>query len=292
MNVLRRFMCLALVPLSVALADGPDNATASPGNPLGDVLHPGRASAGLVWHLGFDVGLNYAAYSGTQVITFVNPIAQADGWSAFDGGNGLGFIVDGVVDLSLSDHVGLVAKLGYIQRVDKFSGAFVDPVFLRLPSGALAPATLDGKLDLTTSFFNFDFLLRYQLAPKSWYFLGGVSVSSLLSSDKGNLEQRIVSPDNTFYLDQFGQLTNFTSFALSDLTVSGYKKTRVALKAGIGTWIPLGTSVFLTPELTADYALNPFLKADGIVFNGVTIVPNSDARFLTISLTAGLRFAL
>jgi hypothetical protein len=283
-------VCLLFVPLALTSAGGGERA-AVPDAPPGDVLHPGRAS-GLVWHLGVDAGLNYALYSGTQVITFMNPIRKLDHWSAYDKGNGLGFIVDGVVDVSFSERVGLVAKLGYIQRTDKFSGTSVDPIFTFVPPNSFAAATLDGKLDLKMEFFNFDLLLRYQLVPKSWYVLFGLSVSNLNASHDGTLTQTIVSPTDITYLDEFGNLSGLTSFTLPDVTVSGYKKTRVALKGGVGTWIPLSESLFFTPELCLDYALNPFLKADGIVANGLTLVPNSDVRFLTISLTAGLRFAL
>ena len=290
MNILRQLACLLFVPLALASAGGGERAV-SPDAPPGDVLHPGRAS-GLVWHLGFDAGLNYALYSGTQVITFMNPIRKLDHWSAYDKGNGLGFIVDGVVDLSFSERVGLVAKLGYIQRTDKFSGRSEDPIFTFVPPNSFAAATLDGTLDLKMEFFNFDLLLRYQLVPKSWYVLFGLSVSNLNASHDGTLTQTIVSPTDINYLDEFGNLSGQTSFTLPDVTVSGYKKTRVALKGGVGTWIPISESLFFTPELCLDYALNPFLKANGIVANGLTLVPNSDVRFLTISLTAGLRFAL
>ncbi len=285
MSAARIFLCCLIIPLSVCAADPPDGSS-SPSGP-GDVLRPKRSGDASVY-LGFDLGLNFAHYMGDHVYLFTNPFDSRYAFhSRFKDGDGLGFMIQGVIDVPVSEKVGIVGKLGYISRVDVFSTtfdyplAYIDPV-----TGWPGTATLKGDMDLSVTFFNLDLLLRYQLAPQSWYLLGGLSISQLLGNS-ADFSQRILAPDNVYYTNPLE--LPIREVNMSDLEISGYEKTRAALKIGVGTWVKLSDAVFLTPELCVDYPFTTFAKYEG---EPLAFVPDTDIRFLTISLTAGLRFGL
>ena len=287
MHALRIVLLSLLLPVTVTAGGGPDS-TGLRGAPSGDVLRPLQLR-GSSLYLGFDAGAQYAKYFGTHAYTVQSPFSPAMLWSKFDGGDGLGFVIRGVADIPVTPSLGVIAKLGYNSREDTYSGTFENPIFYLDPaSGFPAPATLDGEIALTMEFLTIDLLLRYQLMPKTWYLLGGFTVSSLLGSS-GSFAQTIVSPASVSYADTELLPTGVRSVTLSSFEAKGFNTPRFGLSLGVGTWIPLSQSAFLTPELSADYALNVFRDAAGQPLN---FIPKSDVRFLTITLTAGLRFAL
>ncbi len=264
------------------------------GGPDGDVLRPERLR-GTTWYLGFDAGLNYAQYFGTHAYRagLMNQNYLISTWARFEGGNGFGFILNGTVDVPLSDKTGFVAKLGYIGRTDTYSSTFDNPIFYIDPAtGFPDHATLTSELELSMQFVNIDLLLRYQLARKSWYVLGGLSIG-LLQGSSGTFTQSIVSPDGVTYpaYTAAGGITpsGFRALEIRDVEIKEFEETRFAIKAGVGTWIPLSKSVFFTPELCLDFPLNAFLDQPG---EALMFIPASDMRFMTVTLTAGLRFGL
>ncbi|MDH7516122.1 MAG: hypothetical protein QHI48_09640 [Bacteroidota bacterium] len=282
---MKPFFYLLLIPLAAGIGGIPNDGTLPIGP--GDVLRPGRARSNPIY-IGFDLGLDYAHYIGDHVYLFPNPL-QPDliYHSVFTDGDGIGIILQGVLDVPVAKNMGIIGKLGYIQRTDAFEKtfdyplAFIDPV-----TGWPGTATLHGEMDLTVSFLNIDLLLRYQLAPGSWYLLGGFSFARLLANS-GDLDQRIVAPDNVYYRNPAD--LPIREISLEDIEWSGFEDYRVAIKAGVGTWFAVSKSVFLTPELCIDYPFNAFLKKSG---EPLAFIPASDVRFPSVTLTAGLRFGL
>lgn len=305
MNVLRRFMCLALVPFSVALADGPDNATASPGNPLGDVLHPGRASAGLVWHLGFDAGLTYSMFSNGPIsYTSANPfwskstalpLSQFPLESTVNEGNGLGFVAGLAADLSLSKMVGIVLKLNYHTRVGSFDNN-TDNLLIHPDTRTNLTSVFNDKVDWTFSYIGIDLLARVQLLEDKLYLLVGPSFGSLLKSN-AKLTQTIVRPDDIYYTEEVYQTSpteRMLRQAESEQEVSGFDESRVDLKAGLGWWIPLSENLFLTPEVTVAIPLTKLASSvDGKArFSSPFTASNPKWNMVTIFGTVGLRWRL
>jgi hypothetical protein len=283
MHAMRILLLSLLFPLAAVAGNG---SAASQGP--GDVLRPQRGKGSSLF-LGFDAGPQYARYFGSHAYTAASPFSPALLWSKFDGGDGLGFVIRGVADIPVSPSLGVIAKLGYCRRTDTFSGSFENPIFYIDPASDFpAPAMLDGEIALTVEFLTIDLLLRYQLAPKTWYVLGGFTVSSLLGSS-GSFAQKILSPATVSYADTELHPTGVRSVTLTDFEATGYNTPRFGLSLGVGTWIPLSQTAFFTPEVSADYALNAFRDAAGQPLN---FIPKSDVRFLTITLTAGLRFAM
>lgn len=275
---------LAVLSLSSAIAV-PPTVTGEPG---GDVLRPeGRKRSTM--YLGMDFGLHHARYIGDLTFQASSPFRpDVLIWAPFSGGSGVGWLLNGTIDVPLSLTFGLVGKVGYISRTDRFSISHVDPIFYTDPAtGFPAPATLESDFDMDVSFINVDILLRYQIQPESWYVLGGVSFSNLTYAH-GPFSQKILSPDGVSYANVLSQPTGVRAITGSyDLVVD--RKSRMAVKAGAGTWIPVGKKIFLTPEACIDYPLSKFIEAPG---RPLVFIPKTDVTFLTVSFTLGIRFGL
>jgi hypothetical protein len=269
-------MCVFALP---ARADGPEGPF-----PGGDVLRPDRGN--VRFYLGADAGISASSFMGKLV-----PHIIYDGfngyylWAPFTNGSGVGPLLDGVLDIPLSKDFGFVFKLGWTSRTEKFSTAHIDPIFY-VDAGTMlpAPALLRSTMDLDVSYVTADFLLRYQLAPQSWYLLAGLAYSNLLSNE-GTFTQDILQPTDLYFDGLLGSGRSYTQTGeFSDIT-----KSRWALKAGVGTWIPLSKSVFFTPELCIDYPLTKFVEGGG---DPLLFVDPSDSKFMTVSLTLGLRIPI
>lgn len=262
---------------------------AAVGEPGGDVLRPDRGKTGATLFLGGDLGVQYARYMGDLTFSTASPFrSDVLLWAPFEDGSGLGFILNATVDVPLTPDFGIVGKLGYISRTDKFSSTHIDPIFYTDPlTGYPAPATLESALDMDVSFLNIDLLLRYQLVPREWYVLGGLSYSNLLTH-RGPFDQKILLPVNVSYADAASQPTGIRKVS-GEYELTAMEKSRIAAKIGVGTWIPIGKDIFLTPELAADYPLTKAVDAPGYPF---VFIPGSDASVMTVTLTLGLRFGL
>jgi hypothetical protein len=280
------FILLFLSALPV-LADSP---------PGGDVLRPKREGAsGFHWYLGLDAGLTWSSfYNGPAHIYAPNPYfehhpflsgTQDVSWVSFDvsDGSGLGFIVGGVVDLSFTRYFGLVGKINYHTRVGSFdySASSTVPIY---QNGQWTTTNVSYKdtHDWQLNFFAFDLLARIQLVPESWYILIGPSFSSL-SKNTFDYQKQILAPDNIFWLEEstvggLGTPNQYRSMKGS-WEVPNLNSTRVDLKGGVGVWIPLTETLFLTPELTA--AL-PLTKLES----------SMDYNMFTLFATVGLRWKM
>ena len=287
-NVVRsRIRCcfiLALVPFAIAGA-GDDVGATSPG---GDVLRPRAGMAGKLL-VGFDAGLVYARYSGTHAYRSPAAWEYAELWNSFEGGSGLGFVFDAVIDVPLSARFGLVGRLGYQRREDSYEGAFVNPMFaIDLNTGFPIAATLDGRVRQRFTAVTAALLLRWQLQPKGWYLLGGVAAGSY-SGSGGDFTQSIVAPGDLTYLNAQLQPTTSRTVTIDPYTVSDFLSTRWSFVVGIGTQLPLSERLSIVPELRVDLPLQAFREASG---EALLAIPKSKTSFLTVSLSAGLRYAL
>lgn len=268
-------MCAFALP---AAADGPDGPT-----PGGDVLRPNRGN--VRFYLGADAGISLSHFFGMHVArATTDPYNGYFLWAPFSSGNGMGPLVDGVLDIPLDEDFGVVFKLGWLARKEKFSSAHVDPIFYIDQNSNLAPALLHSTLDLSVSHFTGDILLRYQLVPQSWYLLGGFSYNYLLSNE-GTFTQNILEPTDLYFGNSLGGGRSYTQTG----EMTGITTSRWAIKAGVGTWIPLSKSAFFTPELCIDYPLTNFVEGYGVP---LMFVPPSDSKFMTVSLTLGLRIPI
>lgn len=297
-------ICLLLAPALDAVSGGPD----------GDVLRPGRSS-GLVWNLGLDAGITYSSFSNGPIsfrspnpywggLTFAEQIAN---WnplqpdialpleSTIDGGSGLGFVLGATADLSLSRMFGLALKVNYHTRNGSFENEY-DTQFLHPTTTTGQTMVLRDEVDWSFTYIGVDLLARIQLLEDSWYVLVGPSFGSL-NSNNAKLTQTIVRPDDIYYTEQVYQ-NNPTERQLksagSEGEITGFESSRFDLKAGVGTWIPLGPAVFLTPEVTVAIPLTKIAKGvSGTArFNPPFTPNNPDWNALTIFATVGIRWRL
>jgi hypothetical protein len=252
--------------------------------PGGDVLRPGGRGSKVF--LGLDAGLSFSYFMGDLTARFY-PFANNNVnylWAPFNKGSGFGPLIDAVLDVPVNKNWGVVFKVGWVSRVEKFTSTHVNPIFYQDNQGNFVQTAFDNKVDLTVSHLMIDLLARYQLVPDSWYLLGGISFTNLLSNS-GDFTQTIIAPPGITFSAPLGGGLTFASTS----EFSGFNEGRLAVKAGAGTWIPLAKKVFFTPELCIDFPLTKFAKSDG---EPLMFVPASDISFMTISLTAGIRFGL
>jgi hypothetical protein len=277
--------------------------------PGGDVLRPSRAGASeFKWYLGLDAGITFSSFhNGPIEISFPNPyffqhpvnildnntgiwydLSLLPAPSTLSSGNGLGFTFGGVIDLGFTKHFGLVGKVNYHTR----SGSFDQTTTYNLPivstdgSVTYMNTSFHDKVDWTFNYIGFDLLARIQLQEDAWYLLFGPAYSSL-STNKAKYTQTIVNPTNIFYFEQnSGGIVNIDHNyrqASGEVEISNVTKSRWDLKLGVGTWIPLTKSMFLTPELSLAYPLSSKL---------IETTPSSDFNMFTMFFTIGLRWKM
>ena len=276
------------------LAGGPLLADSPPG---GDVLRPKRAGASeFQWYLGLDGGLTWSSfYNGPADIFAPNPFFRTHSlrptigdpsWVGFpvNSGNGIGFTIAGVVDLAFSKHFGLVGKLNYHTRKGNFdqTATFYNLDVYQNGLYIKADVTFHDKHDWELRYLGFDLLARIQIVPESWYVLIGPSFSSL-SKNTFNYNKSIVGPADIYFLEEsllgvLGTPNQLTTMSGS-YEVPNLETTRVDVKAGLGTWIPLSETLFLTPEVSLAY---PLTKLES----------NMDYNMFTVFATIGLRWKM
>lgn len=280
-------LLLIVVPYFASSAFGGDEGIKSKGSlfhfemvPGGDVLRP--SSPGLPWHIGLDAGITYSSfYNGPlYLINLSNPYNSRDLRTAIaDAGNGIGFVFGGTVDYSFSKKVGLIGKIQYNTRSGKFSSKTRE-VFSILP-----PDTTDDVQDFTWTFnyISFDLLLRYQLIEKSLYLLVGPSFSSL-SGNKVKLDERRLNA-YAYYPEADGSISHLYKTLSSETEITNIEKSRVELKFGFGTWIPIAKKLYLTPEAMFAFPLGKLITTDAGT-------PDVKYNYWTIFATVGLRWEL
>lgn len=328
-------LCAAHLPAVPRMEGGdpPRAFTAAPLPPGGDVLRPDRGGPGLGWYLGPDLGVTYAMFvNGPMSLYAANPYyvqnpalaavtpVSIPFFMTVDDGQGFGWYAGLTADVPLSDMVGLQLKPSIFTRNGSFANDTETPVVLGLnPDGTyiFAPenSVTHDELDWSFTHFGLDLLARFQLSKDSWYVLAGPSMNLLLSNE-AEFRQEIRSAD-VYYVESFvygptGDIVPFmpnqyTQVSVTD-EVEGCTSLLWALKAGIGTWIPLSDGLFLTPELTFAYPLTSMVEKSyvdtwedrtasvGIAPNSPDTIPftksNDAFSVMTFTLTLGLRWHL
>jgi hypothetical protein len=257
--------------------------------PGGDVLRPDRSGPSeFRWYLGIDAGPNYSSfYNGPLLLSVPDPYYSNVFLSPeIDKGNGIGFNIAAVIDLGFTKTFGLIGKIQYNSRAGKFNQTWTADV-LDVMNNNTVTATWNDDVNWTFSYIGFDLLARIQFSPDSWYMVVGPSFNSL-SANTAKVTQTILSPANFFYVEEtvFGpSIANQYRVANVSAKISNVKSSRIDLKAGVGTWIPLGKKVSLTPELTFGYPLTELVQA---------APGNADIKFnmFTIFFTVGLRWKM
>ncbi len=201
-----------------------------------------------------------------------------------DPGKGIGFIVGGVVDFGLSNSLALQGKLRFVNS--SFSGddtrtAAVQnsPTFVREVS----------HQSTSVDYLDLDALLRFQLSPNSVYLLGGFGFSTLVANSLSLTKTIDSAAPSVSFADENGAVTGLTTLS-GTASLSGiYNTTRVALRVGVGTFIPIGTSGnVLTPELMFDIPLTTLYNQ---TFNDAATVRGATAPSLWhIDLTLAYKF--
>ena len=279
---------LFIVPFFSSAASGGDGEIKPIGSlfhfemvPGGDVLRP--SSPGLPWHVGIDAGITYSSfYNGPLMLINLknpyNPSPLALRSAIANTGSGLGFVIGGTVDYSFSKKVGLVGKIQYNTRSGKFSSSSKE--YYLLP-----PDTVNYSQDFTWTFnyISFDLLLRYQIIEKSLYILVGPSFSSL-QSNKVKLDEKLLNP-NLYYTEGDGSTNNMYKTLSSETEIGNVEKSRIELKLGLGTWIPIAKKLYLTPEAMFAFPLGKLITSNAA---------GSDITFnmWTLFATVGLRWEL
>lgn len=316
-----RIACLgALLGMSLvalppaANAGGPDRPSPSwLSADGGDVLRPERGGGDYHWYLGLDAGLTWSQFQNGPV-SFYTPNPHNSKYplqATFDEGNGIGFLIGAALDLPLSDAFGFMARLNYHTRAgSSTTSTFPVPAFRYLPDGSAeaVDATMEDQVDLTFSHFALDLLLRIQLQEDAWYLFFGPSFAAILSN-KAELEQRIVAPDDIYYVEEFidgDDIVNNFRTADASTELSGFAEGRFDLKVGIGTWIPLSDNLYLTPEIALAWPLlklvdenyahdqNGRIEDNAAVFERTApfIENNDDFNMMTVFFTLGLRWRI
>ncbi len=279
----------------------------------GDVLRPERSGGAYHWYLGLDAGLTYSIFQNGPVSLYMpNPHNSKYPLQATDdGGNGLGFVIGGALDLPLSESIGLMGRLNYHTRSGTATTTtFPVPAVRYYPDGSteLVDATIEDKVTWTFDHLQLDLLLRIQLQKDAWYLFFGPSFSSILSN-KAELDQRIVAPEDIYYVEEvngFDDIVNNLRTASNSAEIAGIRSGRFDLKFGLGTWIPLTETLFLTPELSLAYPLLKLVEADyahdrfGQIGDNAAIFErtepfienNADFNMITVFFTLGLRWRI
>ncbi len=294
MKCLLSVFLVFFVCAGVLRASAPDETSAPPG---GDVLKPGQKGARSTtrdeyprWYAGFDAGLTYSATMKTLPAFYTYTVDNTmthHALSNMENGTGLGFDLGAALEVHLTPVFGLVGKVHYNTRrmemspQDHYTFAEVPMTFPPIWQSITPTADYNVVLDFTST--NIDLLARFQIPSSPVYFLIGPSIG-FLGDKKVKYTDIIITGKQ--YPDLEGTLLNAVN------------ETRYDLKGGIGGWFPLSRSVFFTPELTVSYPLNSLLKngemrdANGILLNIPEVKPFEDFNFLTVFLTAGIRFGL
>ncbi len=256
----------------------------------GDVLRP--AGPRTPWYLGLDAGITYSSFSGGPILlsNLKNPyrptVKGAQRQAYADKGNGLGFYIGATIDYPLSHTVGLIGKINYHTRSGKFSSATKEVISL------LPPDSIEYHQDFTWSlnYIAIDILLRVQLLEKSLYLLAGPSFA-FLQKNTVALNEKIIGT-NKFYIEDDPTLPDPLARRLTTLSseteITNLNKTRIEFKAGLGTWIPVSTKLFLTPEVMVTFPISRLIKNDE-TFGGIKVY---DFNMWTIFVTVGLRWEM
>jgi len=251
-------------------------------------------------YIGFELGLTGSALTGSKNFFYpyyypyvTDPTVSYTAGLNFENlGSGLGLHIGGVVDLSLSDLIGLVGKVNF--HTNNTSKTEAVSYWCKDPSGFdSALTTLTSDYSATLSYVTADLLFRIQFAPESFYGLVGLGSSILVgNSFKGSTDVAAGTNDCQFlYYDPtlggFSSQTGQRHIDISSLSESDYYNTnREDIKLGIGTIIPLSDGLILTPELVASIPLTPLftstIESDYKQLNVTT--PNLTAVTLSVAL--------
>jgi hypothetical protein len=279
----------------------------------GDVLRPDRGGGAYHWYLGIDAGLTWSQFQNGP-LSFYTPNPYNSKYplqATMDAGNGIGFVIGAALDFPLSENIGLMARVNYHTRTGSSTrSTFPVEAYRFFDDGSVeeVDATIEDKVDLTFSHLSLDVLFRVQLQKDAWYLFFGPSFSGILSNEAA-LKQRIVEPEDIYYIEEFIDgddiVNNFRS-AESTSELSGFAGGRFDVKFGLGTWIPLSDNLFLTPEISIAWPLMKLVDEayihDRIGKPGDTaavfertapfIENNDDFNMMTVFFTVGLRWRI
>ena len=123
------------------------------------------------------------------------------------------------------------------------------------------------------------------------YGLIGPSYSSL-SSNRVELDQTIVQPDDVYYWeDMNGSIANELKQGSTDGELQEILDSRLDLKIGVGYWLDIAPKLSLTPELAVAIPMGDLIDRDALdsdaVENGWV---NPDFNMITAFFTIGLRW--
>ncbi len=256
---------------------------------------------------GFDLGLTGSAYEGNQNFLWHlfnpafdpvtgNPQNDINAYLPFNSlGSGLGFLLGGKAAFPLSDAIDLEGKLRYLTNYTSSSESHV--VTLASDPTTHQPtvtSNASSNYSLLLSNLSLAALLNFKLS-NSWYAIGGLEFSSLLSNSLA-AHQDLTSTGTSYYYagtaDQSGA-TLLDHAAAS--APNAFVGTRAALQVGAGTGFDLSTSSMVDLELLVSIPLTDWLSSTqqtnlNNVAAGYYLPSIAFPKLWYASLTIGIRF--
>jgi outer membrane protein OmpA-like peptidoglycan-associated protein len=250
-------------------------------------------------YIGLELGLTWSTLTGSDNFQYPYDWPFMDDFTSPERGlliknlgSGFGFLAGGVVDLRLSDAVGLVGKLNFhtnhtgSSETEQFYCKHTDP-FTLLTDSALTNQTRE--YSSTLSYFSGDLMLRVQFVEDGLYGLAGIGSSFLVGN---SLEQSFsveAGTNDCQFLTSSGALTGIRSFTVGSRSTSDFfNSNREDFKVGLGTYIPLSDGMVLSPELIASIPFTSYLASDtaAVYENSKIDIPS----LWTVTLSVALKF--
>lgn len=239
-------------------------------------------------YFGFELGLNSTFFSSAK--SYLIGFSATEGTTVIPGalkfdnlGSGLGFGVGGLLDFSLSNDIGIKAKVRYEELSASKTERHDEPCPDNMTSGTVP---LESHYAATWDYAGIDAMLRVQLQQDGLYGTAGFGFYSLLSHSFEGY-QKILG--NCQYVDGNGDLTGVTEVTVPKQELPSYfNESRGLVKVGAGTYIPLTSDAILTPELTLAVPLTTFLTSSREDAYKTASIPTPSMYSVTLSV--GIEF--
>ncbi len=268
-----------------------------------------QSSQGVTGHSywGFDLGITGSAYEGNQNFLWhlIDP-TQTDPntglqtpintYMPFNSlGSGLGFVLGGKIAFPLSNSLDLEGKLRYITNYTSSTETHTITLATDPSTGQVTDASnASSNYTLLLSNLSLSALLNFRLS-NSWYAIGGLEFSTLLSNSLG-ANQTLTTAGESYYFAGTPDKTGGNVFTRPAASVSDrFVSSRAAIQVGAGTGFDLSSSSMLDLELLFSIPLTDWLNSDAKANLDSTAVgylqPSiTYPKLWYASLTVGLRF--
>lgn len=182
--------------------------------------------------LGPQIGLNFNLHNGSDLK---------------ESGSGFGFVFGGQVDMNFSSNIGLITNL---QFYDNRSGSNEEESSNQYQDNQGNPvtSTVTDEQDISLAYFLIEPLFKLSIPQSGFYFFAGPSLGFNV---EGSFERTVTEtlPDPYTFNDGSNKSTAKSKGSIKDLLA------RVELKLGSGMDIPIGTGMYISPQLSFGYGI-------------------------------------